>query len=178
MAGVKARVLLQQLWGGSRNAVFLCSARWRWALTTFSRGAAPNTLNTGLGLDGEMHSTMACWPTLVVYSSRVARSFLKTHTSPVTSRFGMNGTSYTAREFLGKFHPCGSRLFKLTWADVSAASCGWKGWIQRCEAAFVSCQLPLQQLLPCRLVLREKVATGKDYYLADILHISNFFVTD
>lgn len=28
--------------------------------TTFSRGAAPNTLNTGLGLEGEMHSTIAC----------------------------------------------------------------------------------------------------------------------
>lgn len=49
-------------------------------LTTFSRGAAPNTLKTGLGLEGEIHSTMACWPTLVVYSSRVARSFLKTRT--------------------------------------------------------------------------------------------------
>lgn len=45
-------------------------------LTTFSRGAAPKTLNTGFGLEGETHSTMACWPTLVVYSSSVARSFL------------------------------------------------------------------------------------------------------
>lgn len=46
------------------------------ALTTFSKGAAPNTLKTGLGLEGEIHSTMACWPTRVVYSSNVARSFL------------------------------------------------------------------------------------------------------
>lgn len=45
--------------------------------TTFSKGAAPNTLKTGLGLEGEMHRTMACCPTLVVYSSSVARSFLK-----------------------------------------------------------------------------------------------------
>lgn len=45
-------------------------------LTTFSKGAAPNTLNTGFGLEGEIQSTMACWPTLVVYSSSVARNFL------------------------------------------------------------------------------------------------------
>ena len=50
------------------------------ALTTFSRGAAPNTLNTGLGLEGETHRTMACCPTLVVYSSSVALSFLHTNT--------------------------------------------------------------------------------------------------
>lgn len=47
-------------------------------LTTFSNGAAPNTLNTGFGLEGEMHNTIACWPTRVVYSSRVALSFLQT----------------------------------------------------------------------------------------------------
>lgn len=28
-------------------------------------------------MEGEMHRTMACCPTLVVYSSSVARSFLK-----------------------------------------------------------------------------------------------------
>ena len=45
-------------------------------LTTFSKGAAPNTLKTGLGLEGEMQSTIACCPTRVVYSSNVALSFL------------------------------------------------------------------------------------------------------
>lgn len=45
-------------------------------LTTFSKGAAPNTLKTGLGLEGEIQRTIACCPTRVVYSSSVARSFL------------------------------------------------------------------------------------------------------
>lgn len=49
--------------------------------TTFSKGAAPNTLKTGLGLEGEMQRTMACCPTRVVYSSSVARSFLKHRTA-------------------------------------------------------------------------------------------------
>lgn len=49
-------------------------------LTTFSKGAAPNTLKTGLGLEGEIQRTIACCPTRVVYSSSVARSFLNQRT--------------------------------------------------------------------------------------------------
>ena len=49
-------------------------------LTTFSKGAAPNTLKTGLGLEGEIQRTIACCPTRVVYSSSVARSFLNKRT--------------------------------------------------------------------------------------------------
>lgn len=44
---------------------------------------------------------------------------------------------------------------KLTLADGSAASCGWRDWIQRYEAFFFSYRLPQQQLLPCPLVLRD-----------------------
>lgn len=50
--------------------------RTQLTLTTFSKGAAPNTLKTGLGLEGEIQRTIACCPTRVVYSSNVARSFL------------------------------------------------------------------------------------------------------
>lgn len=49
-------------------------------LTTFSKGAAPNTLKTGLGLEGDIQRTIACCPTRVVYSSSVARSFLNQRT--------------------------------------------------------------------------------------------------
>lgn len=97
-------------WQGGKGAAFcmpkpLSVLNLLTELTTFSRGAAPKTLNTGLGLEGEMHSTMACWPTLVVYSSRVARSFLKTHThtrQSVSSRSGWNVFSCNINDVCGR----------------------------------------------------------------------------
>lgn len=136
-------------------------------LTTFSRGAAPNTLNTGLGLEGEMHNTMACWPTLVVYSSNVARSFLLTNT---ILYFCVQIKSYKAQQ---QFYPRSwardilvtvaavRKAIRSTWADESAVSYGWKGWIQRYEAFFFSSQLLQQQQLPYPLALKERGGGGE-----------------
>lgn len=48
------------------------------------------------------------------------------------------------------------KCLKLTSADESAASCGWRDSIQRYEASFFSYRLPRQQQLPCLLALRER----------------------
>lgn len=86
MKGVVSRSLGQ--FSRSKHQLLTCCKLIR---TTFSSGAAPNTLNTGLGLEGEMQRTIACWPTLVVYSSRVALSFLWTHhSSPPAQNESLN----------------------------------------------------------------------------------------